>query len=75
MGCCHIKRPDTDDAFRELKAMDDETDGEVSLCRGGRVLSKRNVMEQMGVWHADRVYSKSVALTAQNGPSQGNSAY
>lgn len=44
-----------DDAFRELEARGDETDGEVSSCWGGRVLSKENVMEQMGVWHVDGV--------------------
>lgn len=39
----------TDDAFRDLKAMGDGTDGGVLL----GWLSKGVVMEQMGMWHDD----------------------
>lgn len=42
-----------DNAFRDLKAMGDGTDGGVLLCWGGRVLRESVVMEQMGVWHDD----------------------
>lgn len=42
-----------DDAFRDLKATGDGTDGGVWLGWGGRVLSKGIVMEQMGMWHDD----------------------
>lgn len=44
---------DTDDAFRDIKATGDGTDGVVLLGWSVRVLIKGVVKEQMGMWHDD----------------------